>query len=320
MRHHDRPGQPDPAPPLAAAAARDDTAADDRPGSRAGRHTPPAREVPPREVPARTGGRHRKAGGHGRRARRRPGFRTVVTVTGTAAAVLTVAAGMYVAALGAGRSTGAHATAASPVPTRSSVAGAARAEPEGGRRAAAGETGPGRTAGAGEPGDARTTEAGRPVPTASSIPSAPPPLAARTATPAVAAAPAKTADRFVKDVVALANAEREKAGCGPLRSERHLRTAAQRHADDMSARDYYEHDDPEGRDAGDRMTGAGYAWSTWGENIHRGPKTPARAMADWMDSPGHRANILNCTFEDIGVGVTLTANGPWWVQNFGVRR
>ncbi|MFF0274093.1 CAP domain-containing protein [Streptomyces sp. NPDC004330] len=370
MRHHDRPGQPDPAPPLAAAAARDGTAdgtaADDRPGSRAGRHTPPAREVPPRQVPARTGGRHRKAGGHGRRARRRPGFRTVVTVTGTAAAVLTVAAGMYVATLGAGRSTGAHATAASPVPTRSSVAGAARAEPEGGRRAAAGETGPGRTAGAAEPGGVRTTEAGRPVRTASSIPSAPPPLAARTATPAgaapatpetpkaeterrlaprgallperpgpeppglprpapqgpapVAAAPAKTADRFVKDVVALANAEREKAGCGPLRSERHLRTAAQRHADDMSARDYYEHDDPEGRDAGDRMTGAGYAWSTWGENIHRGPKTPARAMADWMDSPGHRANILNCTFEDIGVGVTLTANGPWWVQNFGVRR
>lgn len=39
-----------------------------------------------------------------------------------------------------------------------------------------------------------------------------------------------------------------------------------------------------------------------------------------MNSPGHRANILNCAFKDIGVGVTLTANGPWWVQNFGVRR
>lgn len=39
-----------------------------------------------------------------------------------------------------------------------------------------------------------------------------------------------------------------------------------------------------------------------------------------MNSPGHRANILNCSFKDIGVGVTLTANGPWWVQNFGVKR
>ncbi|MET9541746.1 CAP domain-containing protein, partial [Streptomyces sp. NPDC006553] len=136
----------------------------------------------------------------------------------------------------------------------------------------------------------------------------------------VAEAPAGKAARFVQDVIALANAEREKSGCGPLHSESHLRTAAQGHADDMSARGYYEHDNPEGRDAGDRMTGAGYTWSTWGENIHRGPKTPARAMEDWMDSPGHRANILNCSFKDIGVGVTLTANGPWWVQNFGARR
>ncbi|CAM5528735.1 CAP domain-containing protein [Streptomyces narbonensis] len=125
---------------------------------------------------------------------------------------------------------------------------------------------------------------------------------------------------YVQEVVGLANAEREKAGCGPLRAESHLRTAAQGHSDDMSARDYYEHDSPEGRSAGDRMTGAGYSWSTWGENIHRGPKTPAEAMADWMDSPGHRENILNCSFEDIGVGVTLTASGPWWVQNFGAKR
>ncbi|MFH8838133.1 CAP domain-containing protein [Streptomyces sp. NPDC017868] len=131
---------------------------------------------------------------------------------------------------------------------------------------------------------------------------------------------AEKAARYVQDVVALANAEREKAGCGPLRSESHLRAAAQGHADDMAERDYYEHHSPEGRDAGDRMSGAGYAWSAWGENIHRGPKTPARAMEDWMDSPGHRANILNCSFRDIGVGVTLAANGPWWVQDFGVRR
>ncbi|MER5208025.1 CAP domain-containing protein [Streptomyces sp. NPDC002825] len=146
------------------------------------------------------------------------------------------------------------------------------------------------------------------------------PAKAAAAVPDRPAATAEKAARYVRDVVELANTEREKAGCGPLRSEGRLRAAAQGHADDMAARGYYEHQNPEGRDAGDRITGAGYTWSTWGENIHRGPKTPARAMADWMDSPGHRANILNCSFKDIGVGVTLAANGPWWVQDFGARR
>ncbi|MBD0712801.1 CAP domain-containing protein, partial [Streptomyces sp. CBMA370] len=115
-------------------------------------------------------------------------------------------------------------------------------------------------------------------------------------------------------------AERARAGCGPLRTERRLRTAAQAHADDMAARGYYRHDSPEGRDAGDRLRRAGYTWAAWGENIHRGPRNAVRAMKDWMKSPGHRANILDCSFREIGVGVTLTANGPWWVQNFGARR
>ncbi|MGW0121205.1 CAP domain-containing protein [Streptomyces sp. NPDC003327] len=146
--------------------------------------------------------------------------------------------------------------------------------------------------------------------------------------PRVVAAPAATAlavaaggaaGQFVQEVVALANAERAKAGCRPLRSEKRLRSAAQGHADDMAARGYYQHDSPEGRDAGDRIRAAGYRWSTWAENIHRGPRTPARAMEDWMESSGHRANILNCSFDEIGVGVALTANGPWWVQNFGSR-
>lgn len=127
-------------------------------------------------------------------------------------------------------------------------------------------------------------------------------------------------DQYVEQVVSLANVEREKAGCSPLRSNSKLRSASQAHADDMAERDYYEHTNPEGRDAGDRITTAGYAWSSWAENIHRGPKSPAAAMEDWMNSDGHRRNILNCSFKDIGVGVKLTANGPWWVQNFGTGR
>ncbi|MFF5919752.1 CAP domain-containing protein [Streptomyces flavochromogenes] len=356
MRHHDRPGppgHPEPAPhPLdgvrdfaADPATADDPATED---ARASAYAPGAR----------VSGRHRKGGGARRRPARRPSFRTAVTVAGSAAAVLTVATGMYVASLGSGGTT-AVPSAAEPVVALPSTttAGASDTAPEtvrgaGGVREvrAVRVTGPSsavpsppstaatpspRTAGTAPAGSApaaprpetppkaeseRQREPRREQAPAQPRPAQPQGLQRAQGAAPVAQAPAGKAPRFVQDVIALANAEREKAGCGPLRPESHLRTAAQGHADDMSARDYYEHDDPEGRDAGDRMTGAGYTWSTWGENIHRGPKTPARAMEDWMDSPGHRANILNCSFKDIGVGVTLTANGPWWVQNFGARR
>ncbi|MFD3357053.1 CAP domain-containing protein [Streptomyces fradiae] len=121
----------------------------------------------------------------------------------------------------------------------------------------------------------------------------------------------------VQRVVELANAERAKAGCPALRIDGLLQKAAQGHADDMAARDFYDHTTPEGRSPGDRIDAVGYRWSTWAENIHRGPADPATAVRDWMKSPGHRANILNCAFRDIGVGVNTRSNGPWWVQKFG---
>ncbi|MEV6327788.1 CAP domain-containing protein [Streptomyces sp. NPDC051909] len=134
------------------------------------------------------------------------------------------------------------------------------------------------------------------------------------------AAGAAGAGQDVTQVVQLVNAERRKAGCGPLRSDPKLRTAAQRHADDMAARNYYAHAGRDGRNAGDRIRAAGYAWSAWGENIHRGPHSAAQAVDEWMNSAAHRENILNCSFEDIGVGVNLTGNGPWWVQDFASGR
>ncbi|MER7515682.1 CAP domain-containing protein [Streptomyces sp. NPDC126499] len=131
---------------------------------------------------------------------------------------------------------------------------------------------------------------------------------------------AGTAARYVTEVVTLANVERRRAGCDPLRSDPRLREAAQGHADDMAARGHYAHDSQNGQNAGDRITAAGYTWSSWGENIHRGPRTPAEAVAEWMDSEAHRKNILNCAFEDVGVGVNLTRGGPWWVQDFATAR
>ncbi|WP_051804373.1 CAP domain-containing protein [Streptomyces griseus] len=119
-------------------------------------------------------------------------------------------------------------------------------------------------------------------------------------------------------VIALVNAERAKAGCGPVTASATLARAAQGHSDDMAARDFFDHTDPDGDGPGERVTAAGYPWSTYGENIAMGQTTAEQVMEGWMNSPGHRANILNCSFKEIGVGVH-TDGGPYWTQVFGAR-
>ncbi|MGW9075636.1 CAP domain-containing protein [Streptomyces kronopolitis] len=137
-----------------------------------------------------------------------------------------------------------------------------------------------------------------------------------TGTPGGTQAATGTAARFAQKIVQLVNAQRAQHGCGPLKVDSHLTTAAQKHSDDMAARNYYEHNTPEGVDPGTRMTNAGFPWSSWAENIFKSPKDPATAMDGWMKSPGHRDNILNCSYKSTGVGVNLSANGPWWTQDF----
>ncbi|WP_381792217.1 CAP domain-containing protein [Streptomyces niveus] len=120
-------------------------------------------------------------------------------------------------------------------------------------------------------------------------------------------------------VTTLVNSERSKAGCGPVSTSTQLDTAALRHSQDMAAKGYFDHNSPDGKDPGDRITAAGYQWTTYGENIARGQQTAAQVMEGWMKSPGHRANILNCAFKEIGVGVHDGTGGPWWTQAFGAR-
>ncbi|MDO0917372.1 sigma-70 family RNA polymerase sigma factor [Streptomyces sp. DT2A-34] len=124
----------------------------------------------------------------------------------------------------------------------------------------------------------------------------------------------------VAQVVALVNKERSAAGCGPVTEDPQLNQAALGHSEDMDARDFFDHTNPDGADPGQRITAAGYTWSTYGENIARGQQTPEAVMDSWMNSPGHRANILNCSFKDIGVGIHEGAGGPWWTQNFGAKQ
>ncbi|MFC9233383.1 CAP domain-containing protein [Streptomyces decoyicus] len=135
--------------------------------------------------------------------------------------------------------------------------------------------------------------------------------------PAGTRAATGTAAAFAQKVVELVNAQRAQHGCGPLTVDPHIQAAAQAHSDDMAARNYYEHNTPEGVDPGTRMTKAGFQWGSWAENIFKSPKDPSTAVKGWMDSPGHRDNILNCSYTSTGVGVNLSANGPWWTQDFG---
>ncbi len=115
-------------------------------------------------------------------------------------------------------------------------------------------------------------------------------------------------------VVELVNEARAAAGCGVLKVDDRAVKAAQGHSDDMSARDYFSHDTPEGVDFTQRMRDAGYP-SPGGENIAKGQRTPEAVMKAWMNSDGHRRNILNCGFTVIGVG--LATDGWYWTQNFG---
>ncbi len=118
-------------------------------------------------------------------------------------------------------------------------------------------------------------------------------------------------------VFMLVNAERSAAGLEPYAWNDHLALSAQRHAEDMSANDYFSHTSLDGRSFSDRTVAAGYDASPRGENIAQGYGTPDAVMDGWMGSDGHRANILAEGSNEIGVGVTEDRH---WVQVFGHRR
>ncbi|MFJ4560540.1 CAP domain-containing protein [Streptomyces massasporeus] len=117
-------------------------------------------------------------------------------------------------------------------------------------------------------------------------------------------------------VLSLVNEERAKVGCSPVAASSALAGLAQSYSEDMAARGFFDHTDPDGRTPWDRAEKAGIS-NLGGENIARGQADAAAVMDAWMNSPGHRANILNCDFKTLGVGVELGSGGPWWTQNFG---
>ncbi|MEV6293654.1 CAP domain-containing protein [Streptomyces sp. NPDC051896] len=159
------------------------------------------------------------------------------------------------------------------------------------------------------------TPAGKPEATPPRTPSKTPkaPKAPKTSAPPVAVSTASAAEA---EVLKLVNEERAKVGCSPLAANSSLSKLAESFSDDMAARDFFDHTDPDGKTPWDRAAAAGIT-DLGGENIARGQADAAAVMQAWMNSPGHRANILNCDFKTLGVGVHLGPGGPWWTQDFG---
>ena len=135
--------------------------------------------------------------------------------------------------------------------------------------------------------------------------------------------------QFEQKVIELVNQERVNAGFPPLKGNESLSGAGRYHANDMFADIYFNHD------SYDRINGnlhfacgvwqrvtSFYTFSTAGENIAAGHTTPENVMAAWMASDGHRANILNPNFRELGVGYYYGDNqsfSHYWVQDFGAR-
>ncbi|MFI2506945.1 CAP domain-containing protein [Streptomyces sp. NPDC018972] len=161
-----------------------------------------------------------------------------------------------------------------------------------------------------------TTAAPKPTTTAPK-PTTPAPKPTATA-PSPAAPGGASASGAVAKVVELVNAERAKAGCSPVKVNATLTKAAQDHSEDMASSGTMSHTGSDGSSPGDRITRAGYSWSTYGENVAHGYSTPEQVMTGWMNSPGHKENILNCGFKEIGVG--LAQPGSYWTQDFGTAR
>lgn len=132
---------------------------------------------------------------------------------------------------------------------------------------------------------------------------------------------------FEEQVLALVNEHRSVgADCrtagmfkpsAPLAMEPALRCAARLHSADMDARDFFAHDNPSGESPFVRMEQAGYTYSTAGENIAAGSPDAAGTMAQWMSSDGHCSNIMNPTFEHVGVGYHPGGeHDHLWTQTF----
>lgn len=120
--------------------------------------------------------------------------------------------------------------------------------------------------------------------------------------------------QFEQEVVALTNEERQKHGLEPLKVDWELSRVAQEKSRDMALNDYFSHNSPTYGSPFQMMQDWGISYTNAGENIAKGQRTPSEVVNAWMNSEGHRANILNEDFTHIGVG--YYEKGNHWTQQF----
>jgi uncharacterized protein YkwD len=132
------------------------------------------------------------------------------------------------------------------------------------------------------------------------------------------------ADSLIQQVVDLTNVHRQAAGLQPLRLNAKLTAAAQAHSVDMAMNDFFSHTGSDQSTIFDRVGRTGYDYILATENIAAGYATPRSVVQAWMNSPGHRANILYPGLQEIGIGFYFTPNDTgttnyqyYWTQDFG---
>ncbi|MFE4029286.1 CAP domain-containing protein [Priestia sp. YIM B13551] len=123
-----------------------------------------------------------------------------------------------------------------------------------------------------------------------------------------------TISAYEKQVGDLVNQERAKAGLKPLTINAELSRVARYKSADMHDKGYFDHTSPTYGSPFDMMKSFGISYKSAGENIAYGQKTPKEVMESWMNSSGHRANILNANYTDLGIGYLSDKN--YWTQQF----
>lgn len=128
---------------------------------------------------------------------------------------------------------------------------------------------------------------------------------------AVSAGPRPTG--YATDVQSFINAYRRRAGVAPVAQEWRLNQAAQTQANDMARRRVLTHAGSDGASAGTRISRTGYRWSIWGENVAAGQTTASQVVWAWLNSPSHRAVMLDRRFKHMGLGRAVASNGTvYW--------
>ena len=126
---------------------------------------------------------------------------------------------------------------------------------------------------------------------------------------------------FFSELLDLTNKARAEAGLKPLRSSYQLGQSAQDYAEDLATQNFFSHRGKDGSTVSTRVAATGYDFAAAGENIAAGQRTARSVFRGWMNSDGHRKNILAEGFTEVGFGLFDATGssdfGKYWVQNFG---